>query len=483
MRSILTKNTLSATFLLAILCCFLFTSALLQAQTKPPLQPQEARYVILISVDGLVPDYYTNSAQLGLKVPNLTAMKLGGAYAEGVEGIYPTVTYPAHTTLITGVRPATHGIVQNRIFEAPTAPQTKEWYWFADSVKTPTLYALAKQAGLKTAAVGWPVTVKADIDYNVPEIFDPLEKQPSGKRTLQYATPGLFQNALAANPSTDTSVDGRRTAVSEYIIKEYKPQLLLLHLVDLDSAHHTYGAGSVKALEVAERQDAYLGRIIEATRQAGIFEKTTFVVVSDHGFAAVNRKYAPNVALVKEKLITLDASGKATDWRAAAWPAGGSCAIVLRDPNDKETAAKVTKLFTGVANQSKSPLNRVLLPAEIKRLGSIPEALLMLEAASGFSFDESLTGSEIKEGSPDYLGTHGYLPTRPEMRSALIVYGMNTRVGARMPLAKMIDIAPTVAALLGLSFESAEGSVISALIKPGVIPKPPNPRRKNPARP
>src|SRR5690349_4759594 len=115
-----------------------------------PMQPRRDAHVIMISIDGLVPDYYTSPAQLGLKVPNLTKMKLGGAYAEGVEGIFPTVTYPAHTTLITGVRPAIHGIVQNRIFEAPTAPQTKEWYWYANDLKCETLWSMAKKSGLST---------------------------------------------------------------------------------------------------------------------------------------------------------------------------------------------------------------------------------------------------------------------------------------------------------------------------------------------
>src|SRR4051812_24312663 len=104
-----------------------------QSTAQPPVaQPRRDAHVIMISIDGLVPDYYTDSAKLGLKVPNLTQMKLNGAYADGVEGVYPSVTYPAHTTLITGVRPAVHGIFHNRIFEAPTDPQTMEWYWFAE---------------------------------------------------------------------------------------------------------------------------------------------------------------------------------------------------------------------------------------------------------------------------------------------------------------------------------------------------------------
>jgi predicted AlkP superfamily pyrophosphatase or phosphodiesterase len=220
--------------------------------------------------------------------------------------------------------------VQNRIFEPPTAPQTKEWYFFADSLKSPTLWSLAKKGGLTTAAVGWPVTVKADIDYNIPEIFDPLEMPPSPRRALQYATPNLLQKIAPTIPATDTTTDGRRTAMSEYLIKEYKPNLLLIHLVDLDSAQHTFGPRSKEALDATERQDGYLARLLEATKKAGIFEKTTFFIVSDHGFMKIDKRFSPNVLLAKEKLITLDASGKATDWKAASWPAGGSCAIVLK---------------------------------------------------------------------------------------------------------------------------------------------------------
>jgi predicted AlkP superfamily pyrophosphatase or phosphodiesterase len=468
------KNLANRLLLITLCICFLTSLCQGFGQTRPGAQTAATQttdaYVIMISIDGLVPDYYTSPAQNGLRVPNLTQMRLGGAYADGVEGVYPTVTYPAHTTLITGSRPATHGIVQNRIFEAPTAPQTKEWYWFADALKTPTLWSIAKKAGLSTAAVGWPVTAKAEIDYNVPEIVDPAENPPTSKRTLQYSTQGLMQKALAANTGSDTTIDGRRTSISEYIIKEYKPRLMLIHLIDLDSAHHKYGPRTPEALQVAEREDGYLGRIIEATKQAGIFDKTTFIVVSDHGFAAIDKKYAPNVTLVKEGLITLDENGKAKDWKAAAWPAGGSCAIVLRDANDKDTAAKVTEIFKRLLERSNSPLNRLLPAAELKRLGAIPEALLMLEGASGFSFDEALTGPEVRDSGKDYRGTHGYLPTRAEMRASLIIYGAKAKVGGRLALAKMLDIGPTAAAFLGLSFENVEGKAINELVKAGTIP-------------
>src|SRR5829696_8822829 len=97
--------------ILIIFMWIFLLSSLLPSQTNLPQPanqtvPQKRdAHVIIISIDGLLPEYYTEPARLGLKVPNLVQMKLGGAYADGVEGVFPSVTYPAHTTLVTGVRP------------------------------------------------------------------------------------------------------------------------------------------------------------------------------------------------------------------------------------------------------------------------------------------------------------------------------------------------------------------------------------------
>ncbi|HXG65676.1 MAG TPA: alkaline phosphatase family protein, partial [Blastocatellia bacterium] len=302
--------------------------------------------------------------------------------------------------------------------------------------------------------------------------FDPTENPPTLKRTIQYSTPGPLQKVVADGLGGETSTDGRRTAISEHIITTYKPNLMLIHLIELDGAHHRNGPRTPPAIETAERMDTYIGRIVEATRKAGIFEKTTFFIVSDHGFAAVEKRFEPNVVLVKEKLITLDAAGKATDWKAAAWPAGGGCAIMLRDPNDKETAAKVAEIFRKIAARGGSPINRVLTPDEVKRLGAVPQAALMLDAAPGYTFGEALTGPEVHTPA-NYRGTHGQLPTRADMRASLVIYGEGARVGAKVALARMIDIAPTAAALLGLSLPQAEGSPIRELLHPAIKIQPP----------
>lgn len=446
----------------------IFTSGQAQTGKSESARPE---HIILISVDGMPPDYYTAPETLGLKVPTLTMMKNGGAYAEGVQGVYPTVTYPQHTTMVTGQHPAAHGIVQNRIFEAPTDKQTRFWYWYANALKSETLWTAAKKAKLTTAAIGWPVTVDAEIDYNVPEIYEPGESPATWKWTAKHSTPGLLEKAFAAQGGYDAmqgrNVDERLTTVSEYIIKNHRPNLMLIHLIELDGAHHRNGPRTSAGIAMAEREDAYIARIVEATKQAGIFEKTTFFVVSDHGFASIDKRYAPNVALAKEGLITVDASGKATAWKAAAWPAGGSCAIVLKDQNDKETEAKVWALFSGVAKTKDSPIKQVSSRADLRRMKAIPQAALMLEAAPGFSFDESLTGPEVRDSGETYKGTHGYLPTDPRMLASMIIYGPGARVGAKVPLTQMINLAPSIASLLKLNLSQAEGKPLKALINFG----------------
>jgi hypothetical protein len=171
------------------------------------------------------------------------------------------------------------------------------------------------------------------------------------------------------------------------------------------------------------------------------------------------------VSLAREKLLTLDSSGRVTTWKAAAWPAGGSCAIVLREPDDRETEAKVTALFSWRVRQRDGAILQVISRGELERMGAIPQAALMLEAGPGFAFDEVLVGAEVHPTEDTFRGTHGYLPANPEMRASLIVYGAGVRPGAIVSQAQMIDVAPTIAILLGLDLPQAEGRPITEILE------------------
>ncbi|MGH9827892.1 MAG: alkaline phosphatase family protein, partial [Blastocatellia bacterium] len=344
---------------------------------------------------------------------------------------------------------------------------TGAWYWYAKALKAETLWVAAKKAGMTVGSVGWPVTVGADIDYNVPEIWDPSEHPPTGKRTIENSTPGLIDKIIAAG--SPGKADDFRTNATEFIIKNYRPNLVLLHLFELDDTEHKFGPLTPQAFETMEKEDGYIGGIVQAIRDAGIADKTTFFIVSDHGFAAISKTFEPDVLLVKAGLITLGPDGKPVSWKAAAWADGGSCGIVLADPKDKETEKAVTELFSKLVTKPSSPVNRVIPRKELDQLEAMPQAVIMLDANPGFTFEEALTGPSVRDSRKDQRGTHGYLPSRAEMRSSLIVFGEDARVGERVSVARMIDIGPTAAAVLGLDLADSEGAPLAQMVKPGTI--------------
>ncbi len=126
--------------------------------------------LLMISIDGLRPDYVTAADAHGAKIPNLRRFLKEGAFAQGVVGVIPTVTYPSHTTLITGVSPATHGIFANTTFD-PLRENQGGWYWYSEDIRVATLWDAAARAGLSTASVQWPVSVGARVTWNIPEFW------------------------------------------------------------------------------------------------------------------------------------------------------------------------------------------------------------------------------------------------------------------------------------------------------------------------
>src|SRR5580698_4590207 len=200
----------------------------------------QSRSVLLISVDGMKPEYVTKADEHGLKIPNMRKMMQEGAYAEGVNGVVPTVTYPSHTTLITGVWPEKHGIYGNTTFD-PERKNLGGWYWYAEDIKVPTLWDAAKAAGLTTAGVNWPVTVGAPIDYLLPEVWR-TGTADDLKLLRAVSTPGLMaklESSLGAYPEPINSSpenDRMRTNFAIAILQQDKPKFMAVHLAALDHA-------------------------------------------------------------------------------------------------------------------------------------------------------------------------------------------------------------------------------------------------------
>src|SRR5579883_2993360 len=193
----------------ALVAAFLGAVCLLFSCQRGEAQEQAAPLLVVISIDGLRPDYITHADEHGAKVPELRSFLKQGSYADGVVGVLPTVTYPSHTTLITGVWPAKHGIYANTLF-APLDKAKMAWYWFAEDLKVPTLYNAAMAAGRTTAAIQWPVTVGAKVTWNIPEVWRAADENDI-KWVRATATPGLLDEAEKEigpyRGGIDTSID------------------------------------------------------------------------------------------------------------------------------------------------------------------------------------------------------------------------------------------------------------------------------------
>ena len=433
------------------------------ALTSSQLFAQASKHVIIISIDGLRPDFYREDKW---PTPTLHKLVAGGTSADGVRGVFPTVTYPSHTAIITGAMPMKHGIYYNLPFEPQGS--TGKWYWETSSIKVPTIWEAAGKAGLKTASVYWPVSVGAKIDYNIPEIFslDKSVERTSPQRTL--ATPaGLFeeieQNATGKlndeKLSSDfSSADENGSRMVAYLIKKYKPNLLTFHVFAVDHAEHAEGRDGEHVRLAIAGADHAVNNILEAIDQAGIKDSTTVLVVGDHGFVDIHTNVAPNVWLTQAGLYT-KTDGKVT-WKAQFHPSGGSAFLMLKDPKDQKTLAQVRAILAALP-ESQKKMFRVVERPELDKIGADPNVPLALAFVEGVAATGANTGDVVRPGKG---GTHGFFPDFKNIQTGFIAYGAGVRKGGVIPLMGLEDIAPIVAKLLGFPFNAPDG-----VLYPGVL--------------
>ncbi|MGC2751405.1 MAG: alkaline phosphatase family protein [Candidatus Acidiferrum sp.] len=425
-------------------------------------QEQAPPLLVMISVDGMRPDYITAADAHGAKVPNLRRFMKEGTYAEGVVGDVPTVTYPSHTTLVTGVWPAKHGIFANTTFD-PLQKNQGGWYWYAEDIRVPTLWDITAAAGRTTASIQWPVTVGAHITWDIPEFW--RASTPDDAKLLRaLSTPGLLREARAGvgeyRGGIDTSAEGdvNRGQYTEWILEKKHPSFLTLHLSALDHIEHETGPFSPEDIAVLETIDATIGKI-RATAERLAPGRTYIAVVSDHGFVRTDMQLNLFPLFREAKLITVNDKGKITDWKAIPWETGGSAAIVLKDPNDAATLSKVRELLDKVASDPANGVDRILDAEELHKRGGFPPASFFVGLKPGWKTGASLDGPVLSKLAT-VGGTHGALPDLPELHASFFLVGPGVPAGRSLGLIDMRDVAPTLAHEMGLSLPSADGKIL-----------------------
>lgn len=414
-----------------------------------------ARHVVLLSIDGLRPEFYLDPS---FAAPALRAMAAEGAHARAVESVFPSLTYPSHATIATGVRPARHAIAFNLRFEEDR-PRGR-WFEEASDLRAPPLWAWARGAGLTTAAVSWPSTLGAPIDWLIAERDFYLRPHPMPD-FLAATTPGLFER-LGLTPEATMFRDPARwdaflTAVAAGIIREHAPRLLLLHLIETDVVQHQGGRDGAAVRPALARIDTHVATLRAALAAAGLAGRTAFIVTGDHGFQDVDAYVYPNHVLAREGLRGCPQAG---DWRATAHAAGGGGAVFVAPAGDAVTIARAEAALRREAHGRYAVLTR----AELDALGAMPGAALGLEALPGWAIGSSCDRGAT-EPSRVGRGTHGFLPSRPSMATGLIAAGAGVRKGAVLDRARLVDVAPTAARLLGIPAPPVEGRVLTEILE------------------
>lgn len=409
--------------------------------------------VVLISIDGLKPDYILEADRHQLKIPNFRRMLADGAYAGAVTGVLPTNTYPSHTTMITGVSPSRHGILNNSPFD-PFGKNQGGWMWYAEDIKALTLWEAVGRAGGVTSSVDWPVTVGGPITYSIAQIWR-ATTEDDRKLLRALSTPGLLTEAertLGSYPAGyiyTVESDTKRAAFSAWMIEHKKPRFHTAYFSVLDEVQHERGPYAKEAFATIEAIDAMVGTVWQAAVRAE--PRTVVCVVSDHGFARYDKAVHLNTVLRDAGLIELDGQGKLKSWRAIAW----GPAVMLIDPNDNEARRTAFAALQKLAADPANGIIKIIDGTEARSMGGFPDAAFVVFVKPGWTLGGSFEGAVVR--STPMGGTHGLWRELPEMDASFFVVGPGIPRGKVADRIDMRDIAPTLAGVLGVTLPAAEG--------------------------
>ncbi len=403
--------------------------------------------MVVISLDGF-PAFALDDPKL--PIPRLRQLMRDGVSAR-MTTVNPTVTWPNHTSMVTGVRSDQHGLLANG-----TISQTGGWPPVnvepridkEKMVHVATVYDAAFQAGLTTAQVDWVAINRAPTitwGFNEWASADgPLEQEMIRKGAI---------NASDLDAFTKSNIlfrDQTWAKAAAYLIREHKPNLLLVHFLSLDSTHHQYGPGTLAATAAIAFLDSCVAQVTDVIRAAGMAERSTVIIVSDHGFKKFTKQIAPSVALAAAGLSK----------RVFILAEGGSAYVYFDATQSTELAPKVKNALARVEG-----IDKIVGPDGFGALG-LPQPdkdpqmyQLLLTAKDGYSFSGA-TGGPVTAEVPQQGGSHGYLSSDKDMDAIFIASGYGIRPGDRLDRIANIDVASTIAKLLGVALPGSLGKPI-----------------------
>jgi predicted AlkP superfamily pyrophosphatase or phosphodiesterase len=416
-------------------------------------QAGQRHKVVVISLDAFAAESLRDPH---LPAPTLQRMMREGAYATAMRPINPTVTWPNHSSMVTGVNASKHHVIANGLIvnqRTDTPPKIEAHTLKERLVAVPTVYDAAHKAGLTTAEVDWVAIEKADgITWRFTEYAD-----PSGPIEHDLIEQGVVSADDLAhfNKPSQTWRDRVYTLAAADIIKKHHPDLMLFHLLALDGIEHQTGFGNDSGRDAIAFLDDRVKEIVDAVRDAGDLANTAFIVVSDHGQQSVHKQIHCDVMLRQAVL------SKPT----FCIPEGG-LALVYQKGATAESAGALKAVFAG-----KSGVRSALLPAEAARDGWPTPAQtdqgpdLLVCAENGYAFSGGKTDEAVTETKE--VGAHGYPNTEPLMKAIFIASGAGIARKGEIAEFDNVDVAATIARLLNVPLPGSDGKVLTQILTVG----------------
>lgn len=434
-----------------------FIAASLLAMAGLHAQPAPHTKVVVISLDAFAAQSLRDPR---LPAPTLRALMQQGTYAASMTPINPTITWPNHTAMVTGVDASRHHLLVNgRVVHQreATPPAIRMWLPKSQLVPLPTVYDVAHAAGLTTAEVDWVAIKDAKgIDWSFFENPD-----PDGNIARELVTQGaVSRDALAHfHDSSQAWRDRIYTRAAVDIIRRHHPDLLLLHLLSLDSIEHATGYGNDAGINTIAFLDDRVRDVIDAVRAAGDGDRTAFLIVSDHGQRSLHHRLHADVLLKQAGLAVPGAKQPA--WGVAE----GGFALIYQQHADAASRNRLKALFAG-----RPGIAAALTPDEAAQQGWPTPAQtdqapdLLLYAAADYAFDDGDTGAFVTPTSE--RGAHGYPNTDPQMQAIFIAAGSGIQPLGELPAFPNVDVAATIARLLGVTMPGIQGRPLGAILAP-----------------
>lgn len=426
--------------------------------------------IIAMSVDAMV---YEDLEEL-VKFPNFKKFMTSGSRINTVRTIYPSVTYPAHVSISSGTYPNKHGVVTNDVLSI--GQTNSAWNWFHDAVKCSDLFDAAKNAGLSTAAVFWPVTGNhPSIDYLVDEYWPQHESDTPKEVFLRSGTtPEVYENCVApymdglvirTHPDTDNFV----VNCSCDLIRNYQPDLLMLHPGNVDAYRHETGIFSEKVTEGLHDVERWLGQLMEAAKEANVYDETVFVILSDHGMLNISRIVHLNVLLREGGFLEVDTQGNVSSCKAWSHSTALSSQIYLNDPSDSKLYKQVHDYLLELMESEVYGISAVFTLEEINEKEHLDGDFSFVVETDGYtSFGNDWNRPLVRSfDTNDYRfgqATHGHLPDKGP-QPVFLLSGPGVKTGVVIERCNIVDEAPTLAKLLGVTLPQADGVCIDSLLE------------------